>query len=43
MQKKIMADTILGPWLQRVMERQSTQTPVACVAETRAIYGSRTK
>jgi hypothetical protein len=43
MQRKILADTILGPWLQRVTTRQSKQTAVACVAEAGAIYGSRTK
>jgi hypothetical protein len=43
MQSKIMADTILGPWLQRVTKRKSAQTADACVAEAGAVYGSRTK
>jgi hypothetical protein len=41
--EKGLADPILGPWFQKAMGRQSTQTAVACVAEARAKYGKRDK
>ncbi|MFA5342503.1 MAG: hypothetical protein WC381_00845 [Kiritimatiellia bacterium] len=43
MQRKILSDTILGPWLQRITQRQSTQTADVRVAEAGGVYGSQTK
>jgi hypothetical protein len=42
MQRKILADTTLGPWFQRVPRMQSTQT-AALVAEAGPMYETRTK